>query len=385
MSHGIERVSKKKLELYKKSIKQGSTTKDIMRYKDYRNHYNKLKRTTRVTYYVNKVAECKNRSKELWKVINRVIEKVKHTGIIISHIAIDGLKAYNPKKIVNEFGRFYSSLGKKLASKIVTGNTNIDIYLSKILQIDASLTLNLITQLEVESIIKELPNKASHGHDNISNTLLKQLCPSISFPPYAIFNQSLATGKFPEVMKKAEIIPLYKGKEFDMVVNYRSVSLLLTISKVLEKEVYKRVYKFLEKHNVLYDNQYGFRNRRSCEQAVMELLGKVLRAKYQGKHSSAIFLDLSKAFDTLDHKILLRKPDLYSLRGLCKERFKDYLKNRTLVTKILTINNRNVKSEVFNITHGTVQGSCLGPLLFIIFCNDIQLLPTYSKILLFKY
>ena len=235
----------------------------------------------------------------------------------------------------------------------------------------------------MESIIKELPNKASHGHDNISNTLLKQLCPSISFPLCAIFNQSLVTGKFPEAMKKAEIIPLYKGKEFDMVVNYRPVFLLLTISKVLEKVVYKRVYKFLEKHNVLYDSQYGFRNRRSCKQEVMELVGKVLQAKNQGMHSSAMFLDLSKAFDTVDHKILLRKLDLYGLRGLCNEWFEDYLKNRTLVTKISTINNRNVKSEVFNITYGTAQGSCLGPLLFIIFCNDIQLLPTYSKIILF--
>ena len=119
------------------------------------------------------------------------------------------------------------------------------------------------------------------------------------------FHPSLATGIFPNAMKKAEIIPLYKGKEFDKVVNYQPVSLLLTISKVLEKAVYRRVYKFLHKHQVLYDSQYSFWNKRSCEQAIMELMGKVLQDKNQGLHSAAMFLDLSKVFDTLNDKILL--------------------------------------------------------------------------------
>ena len=116
----------------------------------------------------------------------------------------------------------------------------------------------------------------------------------------------------------------------------------------------------------------------------MELVGKVLQAQNQGLHSSAMFLDLSEAFDTLDHKILLRKLDLYGLRGICNELFEDYLKNRTLVTKMSTTDNKLVRSEKFNITYGTAQGSCLEPLLFIIFCNDIQLLPTYSRNILFK-
>ena len=88
-------------------------------------------------------------------------------------------------------------------------------------------------------------------------------------------------------------------------------------------------------------------------------------------------------FDALDHKILLRKLDLYGLRGICNDRFRDYLQGRTLVCRLNTPNNGIVKSETFDISYGTAQGSCLGPLLFILFCNDIQLLPTYSKIILF--
>ena len=101
-------------------------------------------------------------------------------------------------------------------------------------------------------------------------------------------------------MKKAEIIPLYKGKDQDQVVNYRPISLLITISKILEKIIYPRVYKFLEKENILFKSQYGFRSKHTCEQAIIELTGKLLQAKEQRLESVALFLDLSKAFDTID-------------------------------------------------------------------------------------
>ena len=147
-------------------------------------------------------------------------------------------------------------------------------------------------------------------------------------------------------MKRAEIIHLCKGKEFDKVINYCPVSLLLTISKVLKKAVYKRVYTFLEKHHILYDSQYGFRNRRSCEQAIMELVSNVLQAKNQCKHSAAMFLDLSKAFDILDHSILFKKLDLNRLRDICKAWFEDYLRNRSLVTKLTSADSKIVKSDI---------------------------------------
>ena len=183
-------------------------------------------------------------------------------------------------------------------------------------------------------------------------------------------------------MKNTAVIPLYKGKEFDKVINYRPVSLLIMISKVLEKAVYSRVYQFLEHQKVLYESQYSFRSKRSCKQAILELTGRILDEKNKEMHSAAMFLDLSKAFDTLDHEILLKKLDLYGLRGVCKDWFRDYLRDRKLVYR-LTSNNGTIRSGTFDITYGTVQGSYLRPLLFILFCNDIQLLSTYSKIILF--
>ena len=108
-------------------------------------------------------------------------------------------------------------------------------------------------------------------------------------------------------MKIVEVIPLYKGKEIDEVINYRPVSPLMTISKVLEKIMYQQVYGFLIKNDALYDSQYRFRSKRSCEHAIQEMVGHLLQAKNENKHSTGIFLDLSKAFNMLDHTVLLRK------------------------------------------------------------------------------
>ena len=185
------------------------------------------------------------------------------------------------------------------------------------------------------------------------------------------------------MMKVAEIIPLYKGKEEDQVINYRPVSLLMTISKILEKIIYNRVFKFLMKHNILYDSQYKFRSKHSCEDAILELVGKVLQSRNEDKHCAGIFLDLSKAFDTLDHHLLLQKMEKYGIRGLTLDWFKSYLSNRTILAKITDESNQIYYLKQHPITYGTAQGSCLGPLLFIIFCNDIYRLDLYGSLILF--
>ena len=188
---------------------------------------------------------------------------------------------------------------------------------------------------------------------------------------------------FPKRMKTAEVIPLYKGKDMDLMINYRPISLLITLSKLLEKVMYTRLYGYLESQKLLYPSQYGFRSKRSCEQVITELVGNILQSKNQNDHCASVFLDLSKAFDTLDHTILIQKLERYGIRGIALEWFRSYLKDRSLVAKITTGSNTIVKSESYKITYGAAQGSCLGPLLFIIFMNDIHLLPVYSNIILF--
>ena len=188
-----------------------------------------------------------------------------------------------------------------------------------------SLVMRCTSITEIEDLIRRIPHKVSYGHDRISNSMLKNLCTSISYPLQVIFNQSIDQGIFPSKMKLAEVIPLYKGKEHDKVINYRPISLLITISKLLEKIIYKRLYLFLEKNKLLFESQYGFQSKQSREHAVMEMVSRLLQARDAKMKSTGIFLDLSKAFDTLDHDILIKKLELYRIRGDVKKWFVSYL------------------------------------------------------------
>ena len=288
---------------------------------------------------------------------------------------VDGIHTYTPKKIAENFGKFYSTVGQNPSATIPAGEKNIDHYLSQIPLSEKSVVMKQTNQSEVGKLIKSLPNKMSSGHDEINNVMLKSLCSAISYPLQLVFNQSIATGIFPDKMKIAKVIPLYKGKQRDLVINYRPISLLMTISKLLEKVIYSRFYKFLEKKNTLFESQYGFCTKRSCEQAILELISHLLHAHNKNLHSIRVFLDLSKAFDTLNHEVLLKKLEHYGVCGIVNDWFKSYLEGRTLITKVSTSKGNITKSTPFHITYGTAQGSCLGPLLFILFSNDMHLLP----------
>ena len=219
-----------------------------------------------------------------------------------------------------------------------------------------------------------MPNKTSSGHDEINNILLKQIKESIVAPLATIFNESLTNGIFPETMKLAEVVPLYKGKAKNEKANYRPISLLLTVSKILEKIMYARTYSFLIETNQLYQSQYGFRKRHSCEHAIGELVSEVAKNIENMKFTVTIYLDLSKAFDTLEHSTLISKLELYGIRGVTLKWYREYLDSRKLLVKCSTkLNSPPTKSDTHDIEYDTAQGSCLGPLLFLIFCNDMHL------------
>ena len=216
--------------------------------------------------------------------------------------------------------------------------------------------------MEIMKLIEQLPNKSSSGNDNISNTMIKELKDAIVTPLSILFNNSITSGIFPSRMKEADIVPLYKTKSKFESNNYRPISLLLTISKLLEKVIYKRTYGFFEEQNVLNNSQYGFRSKHSCEHAIAELLGEVVKHKYQGEFTVAIFLDLSKAFDTLEHSVLYSKLERYGIRGLALKWFQSYLHNRQMRIKCIIASTGQIEhSSYYTVEYGTPQGSCLGP------------------------
>ena len=181
-----------------------------------------------------------------------------------------------------------------------------------------------------------------------------------------IINQSLDTGVFPTKLKIAKVIPIFKNDDDTKFSNYRPISTLPTISKVFERVIFEQLYNYLNSLNLFYHGQYGFRENHSTELAALELIDRVIHYLDKGETPISVFLDLSKAFDTLDHSILLSKLEYYGIRDNALELFKSYLSNRKQYVVLDTI-----QSDSVNIVTGVPQGSILGPLLFTIYINDI--------------
>ena len=372
--------NKKSKELYKKTLHgQDMKEVEIKKYKEYNSMFTKLRRLAKTKYYNDKCSEYRNNTSKLWKVINAITGKINNKTNVIEHIKVDNVRCYNSQLIANEFGKFFSSIGETYAKRIPQSKLPTNHYLDKIPRQPKSIYLTPTNHKEIEKLIQGLPNKSSSGYDNINNILLKKLSDELVVPLTMICNTSMVTGTFPKQMKTAVVIPLFKSKERELVNNYRPISLLLTISKLLEKVMYTRVYDFMQNTNQIYESQYGFRTGHSCENAISEALGEIVKGLQNGKTTVCILLDLSKAFDSLDHNTIFEKMDKYGLRGLCLNWFKSYLMDRDLKVRCKNRHGVNTYSDLYKVDFGTPQGSCLGPLIFMIFCNDLRLNLEYLK------
>ena len=339
--------------------------------KYYKNKIKQLLRTTKSDYYNKFFTDNIGNAKQLWKGINEIISTKNKSAHQINCIeAKDDIKSIknltDPKDIAGEFNVYFTNIAADiLKERKYKGNKLFTNYLKNMNPNTFLITPTDIK--EVEIILKSIDPTKSVGPNSIPPKLLKQISPIISIPITNICNKSFSSGIYPNQFKTSKVIPIHKKDSKLKTSNYRPISLLSNLNKVLEKLMFNRLFNFLDTFNCLYELQFGFREKHSTNHAILSITQKIQEAIFNDKPAIGVFVDFQKAFDTVNHKILLYKLSHYGIRGTANKWFTSYLTDRK---QFVSINGTN--SAEANINHGVPQGSVLGPLLFLIYINDLH-------------
>ena len=375
LTKGILKSIRKKDVLYKISLKRPLV---IPKYKLFKNKLTETIRAAKKLYYENLFLDIKHDLRKTWNVIKSIINNGSVKSKAPKEVLIDDTTITDPLVMANKFNEYFVNIGKNLAENIPRSEGNIEKYVIENLSNVFSMMVEPTDSNEIINLIKGFSNNKAAGYDDILVRIIKSVSYSIATPLVSLFNLSFETGVFPDQLKIAKVIPLFKSGDRRIINNYRPISVLPVFSKIIEKLMHKRLKNFLDKNDILTCCQFGFRRGHSTELAIINMIDKVTEALDRKNDCVGVFLDLSKAFDTIDHDILLRKLNLLGVRGVANKWFESYLSNRQQFVEI-----DHNRSAPLQISCGVPQGSILGPLLFILYVNDLVNVTRECNVIMF--
>ena len=334
------------------------------KYKKHRQILKNLIAKRKREHYGTQFEKHAGSSKKTWEIINKLRGKTKNE--IKPSFFIDEERITCRRIIANKFNNYFTSLAKNLnenksESTSVNDAPPHETYFTKPCR--STIFLEDCTNDEIDEIIKDLDNGKS---SDIPITVIKATNTIISPILTKLYNKCFITGTFPDVLKIGKITPIHKKGNREHLENYRPISTLPIFGKIFEKIIYKRLYNFLISQNILSKYQFGFRKGHSTSHALNYSINTIKEANNSKKHVIGVFIDLSKAFDTIDHNIMSQKLFNCGIRGIAHDLLTSYLTNRRQYTTVL-----GQESEQERIIYGVPQGSVLGPLLFLLYINDI--------------